>query len=510
MTKAIAASAAASASKLDIKETKQKILQGRPELHSSAAGLLAVGQLKKSYGLSLPQMQQRLDAPAPRKPQPLSAAARQIATIPHAPIRSALISQNGMGSIKDDPRVVAEHLETTYTTKMGHGTDQKNSGRCWIFAGLNVLRTPMLKKYTDDFQYSQNYIAFWDKLQRTNTFLEYFLCNPYKEMDDSEFRNFVKSFYEDGGEWEYFINIVNEHGLVPASAMPETAFSGNSEGYMTTIKLYLREQGALLQKMARDNPDDPAITVRKEAIIAKVSSILQDYLGTPPEEFPWKDQDAKRFRAMTPLEFRKENPIDINAKVHLCDLPYAPKNTWLISQLSNNVIGGQPVRGLNVGMRVMLDAARRSIKAGVPVLIGSDTKFLHKDANLFSLEGDLTREIFGFDPKQALSKGNKLKFRVTSVAHATVLTGCDDPGTSRVTRGYKKSAPEHLRGPLWQLENSWGEKQQTFFLTEDWLKEYLFEIVVEARFLTKAIRKMALSKHTPESELSSNDPFGEL
>ena len=146
------------------------------------------------------------------------------------------IAKNGIAPIKDDPNMLKEYLSTKYTIDTGNSTNQASSGRCWIFSALNWMRTLRLKDYGKPFEYSQSFVAFWDKFERANHFLETMCKLSDQDVNGQEVQNVLTKIFTDGGEWELFENVVQKYGLVPKYAMPETGFSGQSAGYMDILK----------------------------------------------------------------------------------------------------------------------------------------------------------------------------------------------------------------------------------------------------------------------------------
>eukprot|EP00601_Ochromonadales_sp_CCMP2298_P026472 CAMPEP_0173293642 /NCGR_PEP_ID=MMETSP1143-20121109/13419_1 /TAXON_ID=483371 /ORGANISM="non described non described, Strain CCMP2298" /LENGTH=232 /DNA_ID=CAMNT_0014233207 /DNA_START=24 /DNA_END=718 /DNA_ORIENTATION=- len=199
------------------------------------------------------------------------------------------IAKGGITPIKDDPSILKEYLSTKYTIDTGKGTNQASSGRCWIYSALNWMRTLRLKDYGKDFEYSQSFVAFWDKFERANHFLETMCQLADQDVGSQEVQAVLTRVFTDGGEWELVENIVEKYGLVPKYAMPETSFSGNSGGYHDILRTRLRVAGGLLHKMLREGGDKniPVAQAIKDQVLSEVYRILVSYLGVPPTEFLW-------------------------------------------------------------------------------------------------------------------------------------------------------------------------------------------------------------------------------
>src|SRR5215472_841480 len=166
-------------------------------------------------------------------------------------------------------------------------TNQERSGRCWLFAGLNLLRVGAMKKMgLKEFEFSQNYAMFWDKIERANYFLEAIIETAGRDLDDRTVAHLLEAVADDGGQWNMFIAIVNKHGLVPKAFMPETQSSGNTDRMNTALRALLRQGAKSLREAARQGAD--AARAEKADILRVVFRVLCIHLGTPPEQFDWQ------------------------------------------------------------------------------------------------------------------------------------------------------------------------------------------------------------------------------
>ncbi len=440
------------------------------------------------------------------------------------------IAKYGIGEINTKPEVIKSDLRTNYEIKLGKPSDQGDSGRCWIFSPLNMMRVKVLKKYGEHFHYSQNFVAFWDKLERANYFLEKMI--EMKEIDpmDQGIQELSDEIIKDSGEWEFFCNIVKKYGLVPDYAMPETEFSGNSEGYMETLKCRLSEVGGVIHKMAKNNIENPEIKRIKNQALNEVYSILTKYLGVPPKSFIWRytDEDAidawesdegevkeeedfdeivvisrEKFQKvrLTPLEFYHMSGTNLDEFVHLTHLPYHKEGVVLQGKGMNNVVGGSSFKGMNVSIDVIIDAIFHSIIDGQPVPMGADVKHLDDRVNFLSIQSDLKDQIFGFDSSIKLNKGDRLQYGVTSVCHLMNIVGCDDP-----LKYFNLKEYDELRGPLWKIENTW-DKQQVIVMSDRWLREYGYEFFIFKKYLPKNLQKLWENPKGHVREILPHDPI---
>lgn len=475
-----------------------------------------VGDLHVSAGLSPNRVKAALDAMelGQKGPgyqaQPLSKKIMvKMATQAHAEDWkvAGYVSEAGVGKINGNGLIDVKQLETQHSVKQGKPTDQKSSGRCWIFSGLNVMRPAALEEYGDDFEYSQNFVAFWDKVERANFFLEKMIEMKDEEPSELRLMNLLEHCFRDGGEWELFRNVVEKYGVVPKSAMRETSFSGSSGGYMSSLQKYLREQGAILHTMARANMSVAAMQEFKDKLISEVVGTLTKYLGCPPEKFIWKNKDGS-FEQITPTEFYARSPVKLTDMVHLTHLPYHDEGTKVEVKDVGNVVEGDPMCGLNVSMDVMKAAIRNSIKSNRSVLFASEVAELDRKSKVFAMDVDRSREILGQEGMEGLQKGAKLLYQATSVAHGMAIIGCDDLGHARI-KDPVEGTPEVYTQELWKIENSWKD-MDVLFASDSWMDNYLYGVVIHKDDLPKVVRKLWDDQFTPKTYVPAYDPFGRI
>ncbi len=357
-------------------------------------------------------------------------------------------------------------------------TNQKKSGRCWLFAGVNLLRVGAARRMgLKDFEFSQNHLLFWDKLERANYFMDTVVRLRDRPSDDRTLSFVLDEVMGDGGQWNMFVALVAKHGLVPKAAMPETR-SSSETGPMNGI---LR---TLLRQAARDlrAADEQDVAGVRAEVMSSAYRILAMHLGTPPETFEWQwtdtDKQFHRDGTLTPQEFRDRYvEQDLDDYVCLVDDPRAssPRGaTFTVDELGN-VVGGVPVRYLNVEPGVLKSIAAQAISDGEPVWFGCDVGKMMAgelgvwDAKLFDYDAVYDREF-------ALDKAGRLEFHDTLMTHAMLLTGVDLEG--EVPR-------------KWRVENSWGDSkgEQGFYTMNDsWFAQYVFEIAAHKDRLPGELR----------------------
>lgn len=362
---------------------------------------------------------------------------------------------------------------TTTDRSMSHrldkwtATSQEKSGRCWMFAGLNLLRAGVMERLgVKDFELSQNYPFFWDKLERCNYFLESVVRLAGRPADDRTLAWVLQDVMGDGGQWNMFAALVKKHGVVPKSVMPETESSSNTAAMNKNLR-------SLLRQAARDiraADGDHEVREIRGRVMSAAYRILAIHLGTPPTEFEWQWTDDEghfhRDGTLTPAQFRDRYvTIDVDDYVCLVDdpRPTSPRGrTFTVDQLGN-VVGGAPVRYLNVPPETLKSLAAEAITSGEPVWFGCDVGQMMEreigiwDAALYDFEGI-------YDTSFELDKAERLQLHETLMTHAMLLTGVDlDGDTPR----------------KWRVENSWGDDKADkgfYTMNDSWFADYVFEI----------------------------------
>jgi bleomycin hydrolase len=379
-------------------------------------------------------------------------------------------------------------------------TNQEHSGRCWLFAGLNLLRVGAMKKMgLKEFEFSQNYAMFWDKIERANYFLEAIIETADRDIDDRTVAYLLESVADDGGQWNMFVAIINKHGLVPKTVMPETQ-SSSSTGRMNSVLRNLLRQGAKSVREAYARGADAA-RAEKADVLRVIYRVLCIHLGTPPERFDWqwtdKDRGFHRDGMITPKEFAAKY-VDLPIDDYVCVVhdPRAssPTGRTFTVEYLGNVLGAPPVIYLNVDMSVMKDIAARTLQSGEPVWFGCDVvKMMSNeygvwDANLYDLPS-----VYGAD--FTLGKADRLVFHETQMTHAMLFTGVD------LLDGIPRR---------WRVENSWGSdrgKDGFYTMNDSWFDEYVFEIAARRSALPEELQQAVGAEPIV---LPAWDPMGSL
>jgi len=399
-------------------------------------------------------------------------------------------------------RNLVQNMDSSFSTKLDDWkvTAQMKSGRCWLFATLNLFRVGAMKKMNlKNFEFSQAHIHFWDKFERANHLLEAIIETADRPVDDRTIHFLLSDPIGDGGQWNMAMNLIRKHGLVPKSAYPESNTSSATRWMNTELKNILRSSACEIRAILEGGGTEDEAREHKEKRIADVWKMLCIHLGTPPKTFDWqwrdKDDEFHRKGRMTPQQFAAEY-VDIEWEDYVC-IVNDPRNeyyrTYTIDFLQN-VAGGPPVVYLNVPSKEMKAVTQRLLEDGMPVWMGCDVgKEMDRkkglwDADLFDVEG-----LYGVE--YGMDKADRLRHNQTMMTHAMLFTGVD------VVNG---------RARRWRVENSWGSEtgQKGYYTMNDsWYDEYMFEIAAPTSYLNE---KMVAGLETEPVVLPAWDPMGSL
>ena len=399
-------------------------------------------------------------------------------------------------------RNLVQNMDSSFSTKLDDWkvTAQMKSGRCWLFATLNLFRVGAMKKMNlKNFEFSQAHIHFWDKFERANHLLEAIIETADRPVDDRTIHFLLSDPIGDGGQWNMAMNLIRKHGLVPKSAYPESNTSSATRWMNTELKNILRSSACEIRAILEGGGTEDEAREHKEKRIADVWKMLCIHLGTPPKTFDWqwrdKDDEFHRKGRMTPQQFAAEY-VDIEWEDYVC-IVNDPRNeyyrTYTIDFLQN-VAGGPPVVYLNVPSKEMKAVTRTLLEDGMPVWMGCDVgKEMDRkkglwDADLFDVEG-----LYGVE--YGMDKADRLRHNQTMMTHAMLFTGVD------VVNG---------RARRWRVENSWGGEtgQKGYYTMNDsWYDEYMFEIAAPTSYLNE---KMVAGLETEPVVLPAWDPMGSL
>lgn len=369
-------------------------------------------------------------------------------------------------------------------------TNQQSSGRCWMFTSMNVLRPLVMEKYNlNQFDFSHNYLYFWDIFEKSNLFLENIIATATRPMDDREVTEYFKSPVGDGGVWNLYYNAAQKYGVVPQEVMPETAHSNNTSQMTGVINEKLRLGGYTLRELAAQGKKAKELRAEKNNVLKDVYRILALCLGEPPHQFTWryktKKGEIKELANYTPQQFYKEiTPADYSPDNYIMVMNDPTREYYKVYEIQNykNTIEGINWIYLNLPNEDLKAAALASIKNNEPLYASCDV------GKQFNREtGILDPEMFDYESllgvKLDMDKKARILTRQSGSAHAMTIVGCD--------------TDENDKPLKWEFENSWGDKSGhngylTF--TDKWFDEYMFRAVLHKKYLNEKALQALKSK----------------
>ncbi|KAL4713633.1 hypothetical protein ACJJTC_002980 [Scirpophaga incertulas] len=388
-------------------------------------------------------------------------------------------------------------------------TNQENSGRCWLFAALNVMRLPFMKKYgLEEFEFSQSYLFFWDKIERAHYWLNNIVTTAKQgENLDGRLVNFLlKDPINDGGQWDMIVNLINKYGLVPKDCFKESYSSRRSLRMNALIKTKLREFAKDLREKVCSGATDDEIQSIIDDQIKTIYNIVATCLGTPPDKFTYefynKDKAYNSFGVLTPQQFYDSlvRPLfNVDDKVCLVSDPRVsnPFGHLYTLQCLGNMVGGRQTAYNNQPIETLMAAVKDSIKGGDAVWFGCEvSKRFERKQGLEDLDAQDYRLVFNTEVQIGLSKADRLCYGDSCMTHAMVFTAL--------------SVDEHGNPTKFRVENSYGDKEHHkgyLLLTEPWFREFVFEVVVDKKYLSEEV--LAVFKQEAKV-LPAWDPMGTL
>ncbi|MGB3841689.1 MAG: C1 family peptidase [Bacteroidales bacterium] len=404
----------------------------------------------------------------------------------HPAIQSAMI-ENSIKKLSLNPDLRSQpDPYFKYQIKTGKPTDQKRSGRCWMFASMNTLRPFVIDKYNlSNFEFSYVYLFFYDQLQKSNLFLEGIIATVDKPMDDKQVEWWFKNPITDGGVWSSFVNLVNKYGLVPADAMPETYHSNNTREVSSIIATKLREHGIMMREAYAKNKKVD-LQKMKTTALSEIYRILVYAFGEPPNTFTYrfvdKNNKPTELKTYTPISFYNEI-ININFDdfVMLMDDPTRPYYKVYEIEYDRNVVEGINWKYLNLPIDEIKASAMLSLKDSMAMYFSCDVgKQLNNDIGLLDINNYMYDTLFNL-PFRMNKKQRIITFESGS-AHGMTLIGVDTDINDKPTR--------------WLIENSWGHAGYNgkLIMTDEWMDEYLFRLVVHKKYLPETTLNLLKQK----------------
>jgi len=397
-------------------------------------------------------------------------------------------------------------LDTYFSveTKKQSITDQKSSGRCWMFSGMNVLRANFAKR-TDSLtvSLSQDYLFFWDQLEKANLMLQGVIDTGKKPIDDQRVQFFFHYPLNDGGTFCGVADLADKYGLVPTEVQPETYSADNTSKMSSIIKSKLREQGLELRRMVADGRKAKDIQKRKTEMLSEIYHMLVITLGEPVKEFTYafKDKDGKNItpvRKYTPKEFFQEvvgSPLNGTFIMVMNDPRREYYKTFEV-EYDRHTYDGHNWKYLNLPMEEIEQLAIASLKDGRKLYSSYDVgKQLDRKRGYCDLENFDYASLF--NTSFNMSKAERISTFDSGSTHAMTLTAVDLDAEGKPLK--------------WKVENSWGSdwgQKGCLIMSASWFREYMFRLVVDKQYVSEKLLKDYEQKPTmvmPEDPLFQAD-----
>lgn len=416
-------------------------------------------------------------------------------------VRHALVKNSLLTVAASQDEIKEMDFNFDINIKTLPAANQKASGRCWLFAATNVCREVIAKKLNlANFELSQSYLAFYDRLEKSNYLLEAVIELIDKEYDDRTLAFLLQNGVGDGGQWDMFVSLANKYGLCPKNVYPETNTSSatreTAQLINFTIRKFASDAKALYQAKGLE-----AVRKEKEEVLNKIYFLLVNAYGLPPEKFDFeytdKDGNYHLEKGFDALSFKDKYLGDsLNDYVSLINAPTKDKafgKTYTVQYLGN-VVGGKQVTHLNVTMDRMKELILKQLRDDRIVWFGSDVGFYgdREEGVWDDTRFDLNTP-FGLDLK--MNKGESLDYHASQMNHAMCITGVS----------FKEGIPSK-----WKIENSWGKdraKDGYYIMSKSWFDQFVYQAVVDKKYLNEEELKALQGEPVV---LKPWDPMGSL
>ncbi len=365
--------------------------------------------------------------------------------------------------------------EFKYKVSVKGITNQKSSGRCWMFTSLNVLRPKAISNFNvSSFEYSTNYLYFFDIFEKSNMFLEGIIETRNLKIEDRNVSWLFQNTIGDGGVWNSFINLADKYGIVPKDVMPETHSSENTGMMIRLIKRKLREDALELRSI---KGTDAVLRKHKIKMLEEIYRLLIINLGVPPTEFEWRYKDKKdsirSLKKYTPKSFMKESIGEINFNDYIMLMDDPAREYYKLYEINKdrNVMEGKNWQYINLPSKEIKNFALKSIKNNEAMYFSCDVgKQLNIKEGLLDINNYDYESLFGV--KFDMTKRERILSRESGSTHGMALVGADVNEKGEITK--------------WLLENSWGKSSGHngyLTMTDAWFDEYMFRLVVLKKFI---------------------------
>lgn len=405
-----------------------------------------------------------------------------------AEIIARAIQKNGIKAASEDP-TASERLHRAFSNeiKTGKPTNQRHSGRCWSFAALNTLRHKFATKYKfKDFELSQNYLFFWDRIERANMFFQKIIATADKPLHDRTVDFYLSFALNDGGQWANAASIIEKYGVVPEYVMPDTHNTKDTSDVAEVFDSLMRKDAIELRAMVQTNASATELQEAQERMMGDVYKVAAYSFGEPPAKFDleYRDDDKKfhQVLGLTPLKFYHEYfDTNLSDYVVVTNAPDHEMDRSYLMPAQDSVVDGLPIKFVNVPFAELQEGAIKQLQAGETVWVGNDV-LQQMDRKRGLMDAKLYHREELLDVDFVMDKKHRLETKQAVVSHAMTLTGFDMVN-DQPTR--------------WKIENSWGKDNGDngyFVMTQDWFEEYTYEAVINKKYLSDRVKKVAASE----------------
>ena len=405
-----------------------------------------------------------------------------------AEIIARAIQKNGIKAASEDPTASERlHRAFSYEIKTGKPTNQRHSGRCWSFAALNTLRHKFATKYKfKDFELSQNYLFFWDRIERANMFFQKIIATADKPLHDRTVDFYLSFALNDGGQWANAASIIEKYGVVPEYVMPDTHNTKDTSDVAEVFDSLMRKDAIELRAMVQTNASATELQEAQERMMGDVYKIAAYSFGEPPAKFDleYRDDDKKfhQVLGLTPLKFYHEYfDTNLSDYVVVTNAPDHEMDRSYLMPAQDSVVDGLPIKFVNVPFAELQEGAIKQLQAGETVWVGNDV-LQQMDRKRGLMDAKLYHREELLDVDFVMDKKHRLETKQAVVSHAMTLTGFDMVN-DQPTR--------------WKIENSLGKDNGDngyFVMTQDWFEEYTYEAVINKKYLSDRVKKVAASE----------------
>jgi bleomycin hydrolase len=407
------------------------------------------------------------------------------------------VSNNDVKSLVLNRELVNKNNEVfNVTTDVEGITNQKSTGRCWMFAGLNIMRPTARQKFNlKSFEFSQSYLFFWDKLEKSNTLLDAIIETRDRPVDDRELQVLLEDPVPDGGWWNYVVNLIEKYGVVPKEIMPETENSSKSKMMNKALETMVRQYAVELRAMHQAGKKIVELRTRKMEMLKNVYRLLVLHLGLPPDEFTWRYEDKDKNiveKKYTPVQFYQEAVgFDLNQYVTILDYPVYPYFQHFQIDYCRNMPDKADMDFINLDIQQIKEYVLKSLLDKEPVWFAADAGWQMERDNGIMEDGIYDyQSLYGFQEK--MTKAERVQYHVSIPNHAMVFVAADT-SDGQATK--------------WKVENSWGTDlgdKGYWTMYNNWFDKYVFTVIINKKYLPEKV--LAILQTRPKT-LPAWDPL---